>query len=119
MADSILSLGPESVVIPGLTKRLLPLLTAITLMLAAGCESGWIKAAKMNKLSLGMPRADVIKILGEPHSTEAKPGEETLWYLEDQGVGVHQPYFVTWRMAGHRLWAGKQVIMQQSNHPRA
>lgn len=58
-----------------------------------GCETGWIKASKMNKLSLGMTRPEVVRILGDPHSTEAKEGVEVLWYLEDQGGYRHQPYF--------------------------
>ncbi len=72
--------------------------TLVTLLLAVlitGCASnGWIEAKKMNKLTLGMPREEVVKLLGEPHSREVRPGEETLWYLEDQGGYVHQPYYV-------------------------
>jgi outer membrane protein assembly factor BamE (lipoprotein component of BamABCDE complex) len=67
----------------------------IALLFLTGCETGWIKANKMNKLTLGMTRVQVVKVLGEPHSTERQGGTETLWYLEDQGSWVHQPYYVT------------------------
>jgi outer membrane protein assembly factor BamE (lipoprotein component of BamABCDE complex) len=65
------------------------------ILLFTGCQTGWIKANRMNKLNLGMTRAQVMKILGEPHSTERQGNTETLWYLEDQGNWVHQPYYVT------------------------
>lgn len=64
-------------------KKTLLLVCCVAML--TGCASdGWIEAKKMNRLSIGAARADVITMLGEPHSREARQGEETLWYLEDQ-----------------------------------
>jgi hypothetical protein len=64
-------------------------------LIVTGCAGpGWIKASRMNKLSLGMTKAEVLKILGEPHNSEARPGVDMMWYLEDEGGYRHQPYYV-------------------------
>jgi hypothetical protein len=61
-------------------------------MLAAGCKTS---SKELNKVHLGMPEAEVVKILGEPESkAESKDGSKTLYYsLAELGVG-NVPYSV-------------------------
>lgn len=77
-------------------KTLITVLS-LAVLLFTGCKTGWIKPKKMNQLSLGMTKAEVVKFLGEPHSTEAGSGVEKLWYLHDEGSWKHQPYFVDFK----------------------
>tara|TARA_R110000803_G_scaffold180151_2_gene242557 strand:- start:265 stop:591 length:327 start_codon:yes stop_codon:yes gene_type:complete len=56
-------------------------------------------ANKMNKLSLGMTKAEVINSLGSPNSVSAQAGVEYLMYelspTDDMAFyGVTRPYFV-------------------------
>ena len=74
--------------------KTLALVLSLTVLLLAGCKSGWISGKQMNRLSLGMSKAEVKKILGEPHSSEARDGVDLMWYLEDQGQWKHVPYYV-------------------------
>ena len=74
------------------------LVLAIVVLLFTGCHGpGWIKARKLNTLSLGMTKAEVVKTLGEPHSSDASEGVSRMWYLEDEGSWKHQPYYVEFR----------------------
>lgn len=78
-------------------KTLITLLSLASLLFT-GCNGpGWIKAKKMNLLSLGMTKTEVRKILGEPHSSEAAEGVDRSWYLQDEGSYKHQPYFVDFK----------------------
>jgi outer membrane protein assembly factor BamE (lipoprotein component of BamABCDE complex) len=59
-------------------------------MLATGCAT----ANKMNSVSIGMTKQEVIGVLGPPTSTSAKEGLEYLNYLfSDDGL-KDSPYFV-------------------------
>ncbi len=64
------------------------------LTLFVGCKSGWIRAKQMNQVRIGMTREETAKVLGQPHSTESDGRTETLWYREDEGGWIHQPYYV-------------------------
>jgi hypothetical protein len=86
---------PESSVC-GRLKILITILS-LAILLFTGCKSGWINAKKMNQLQIGMTKADVVKILGEPHSSEAGEGVDKIWYLHDEGGYKHQPYFVNFK----------------------
>lgn len=64
-------------------------------ILIAGCAT----AHKMNNLSIGMTKQEVISALGSPASTSAKEGVEYLNYrfseTDDQEfAGITSPYFV-------------------------
>jgi len=67
---------------------------ALAALLFTGCKSGWISAKKMNQVRIGMTREETAKVLGQPHSTENDGRTETLWYREDEGGWIHQPYYV-------------------------
>lgn len=49
----------------------------LLLFIAAGCKS---PAAKVNQISTGMSKAQVVAILGQPHNTTAVGERETLHY---------------------------------------
>jgi hypothetical protein len=61
-------------------------ITVLALGLAvAGCATS---SSKLNRLSLGMSRDEVVKVLGKPHSVAAQGDTEVLGYnLLNKGVG--------------------------------
>ena len=70
-----------------MTTRLLasirPLLLAICMVLVAGCQAIMYGTADdLNRIKIGMSRADVVATLGEPmtSSADAAVGEERLTY---------------------------------------
>ncbi|HYE30137.1 MAG TPA: outer membrane protein assembly factor BamE [Methylomirabilota bacterium] len=68
------------------------LLALAAIALLAGCAS---RSTKMNKLVLGMPREDVVRIMGKPHAVSAQGHVEYLTYnLVNRGGGDMQPYTV-------------------------
>jgi len=73
-------------------KQLLSII--ILAVLLVGCKTGWINPSKMSKISIGMTKPEVIKVLGTPHNAEASQSSETLWWLEDQGNWMHIYHFV-------------------------
>ena len=86
-------LNPQS---DGDLKTLITVLSLVAILFT-GCKTGWINARKMNQLSLGMTKPEVVKLLGEPHSSEARDGVNKVWYLEDEGSYKHQPYYVEFK----------------------
>lgn len=74
-------------------KKLLQLLF-LCLAIGTGCKSGWINPSKMSRISVGQSKAEVIKVLGTPRSTEGQQNVEVLWYLEDQGAWRHINHYV-------------------------
>ena len=56
-------------------------------------------ASRINSVSLGMSKEDVIRVMGEPISTAAGEGKEYLNYnLDETGKwGVREPYFVCFK----------------------
>ncbi|MEW6304850.1 MAG: outer membrane protein assembly factor BamE [Verrucomicrobiota bacterium] len=59
-------------------KHILPLLVA----LLCGCASS---SSRLNKLSVGMTKPDVLQAMGSPHSTSAKEGTEYMIYYLGRG----------------------------------
>ena len=64
-------------------------------MLAVGCAT----AHKINNVSLGLSKQEVISVLGPPVSTSAKEGVEYLNYSfsetdDDAFIGRTRPYYV-------------------------
>ena len=60
--------------------------------LATGCASS---SAKLNKVSLGMSRDEVVKTLGRPHAVTAQGDAEYLSYnLLNKGVGDMKEFVV-------------------------
>ncbi len=58
----------------------------------AGCASS---SAKLNQLSLGMSREEVVKTLGRPHAVSAQGDVEFLTYnLINKGVGDMKEFVV-------------------------
>jgi hypothetical protein len=73
--------------------------TTLTLFAIVVCLTACATANKMNKLSLGMTKAEVINSLGNPNSTSAQGGAEYLMYelspTDDMAFyGITRPYFV-------------------------
>lgn len=67
----------------------------LSIVLLAGCAT----AHKMNQISIGMTKQQVIEALGQPVSTSAKPGIEYLNYRfsetnDPRLYGYTTPYFV-------------------------
>ena len=70
-------------------------LLLVAIMLMIGCAT----AHKINSVSLGMSKQEVVTVLGPPVSTSAKEGVEYLNYRfsetdRDAGRGWASPYFV-------------------------
>lgn len=71
------------------------LVLVIIILLNFGCAT----AGKLNKISLGMTKAEVIDVMGNPTSTSAKNGVEYMHYaLYETNTaaqnGAPSPYFV-------------------------
>jgi hypothetical protein len=72
------------------------LIIVALLIVVSGCAT---TSKKMNKLSLGMTKEQVMKIMGEPTSASATDGVEYMNYtLYESGtanqLGIGTPYFV-------------------------
>ena len=67
----------------------------VTLLLVVILSSGCATPQKMNDLSIGMTKGQVIELLGQPHSTSGKGNVQYLNYrLYDINDPPEQPYFV-------------------------
>ena len=93
-------------------------------VLLVGCKTGWINPSKMSKVSVGMTKPEVIKILGTPHDVDGRQGSETLWYLEDQGSWIHVYHFVELKDGkvesyGLGKEGGEKNKLMQPNVPRS
>jgi hypothetical protein len=76
------------------TKAFFVILTAT--LFCMGCAA---TASKMNNVSVGMTKSQVIEVLGTPASTSAKDGVEYLNYRlsetsDDAFMGYTKPFFV-------------------------
>jgi hypothetical protein len=74
------------------------------LIIATGLVAGCVTSSRMNKLSLGMNKAEVVAAMGSPRSTAAPGGGiEILRYQLTSDVRKHQTdeYFV--RLANGRV----------------
>lgn len=69
-------------------SNFLPL--AVTVCLLFGC--GLPSARKMNRVSIGMDRTSVLKVLGRPNSVSATGGIEYLLYALDDRTGDHMHF---------------------------
>lgn len=68
----------------------------VAAIVTMGCAA---TAHKMNSVSIGMTKQEVISVLGLPASTSAKEGMEYLNYqfsetVRDASTGITSPYFV-------------------------
>ncbi|HZP60379.1 MAG TPA: SHOCT domain-containing protein [Opitutaceae bacterium] len=70
-------------------------ITALVFLFAA-LLAGCATADKLNQIQIGMPKSQVVAILGAPDSTSAQANVEYLtYYLEgDPGYGRDRPYMV-------------------------
>lgn len=72
-------------------KTKLTLIAFLVGLLLAGCAS----ADKLNALHIGMPKDEVISILGQPDSKSAQGNIEYFtYYLANEGGSRDQPYLV-------------------------
>jgi hypothetical protein len=81
------------ILVDGIRKLMLVMLIAATL---SGCAT---HARRMNQMALGMTKAEVVRLLGEPASTSATEGTELLNYsfIEERVWGFPSPYYVMLR----------------------
>jgi hypothetical protein len=63
-------------------------------LLICGCAAS---AQKMNKLQMGMTKAEVVEAMGPPQSTSAKPEVEYLKYRLSSGGMFADDYYVRLR----------------------
>lgn len=68
--------------------RLIMTLTCVVFL--TGCAT----ASNMNKLSVGMTKPEVIRVMGSPDSVAAQGGAEYLEYEHLQYIGHYQHFFV-------------------------
>lgn len=69
-------------------KPILPILALV--LLCAGRTPGHIQPDDMSNLSVGMPKADVVRALGKPETVSADAGgDESLTYI------VERPWWQT------------------------
>jgi hypothetical protein len=73
-------------------KRLTVMLLAALLIF--GCAAS---SKKMNKLQMGMTKAEVVEAMGPPQSTSAKPEVEYLKYRLSSGGMFADDYYVRLR----------------------
>jgi len=72
----------------------------VTLLAAACVAAAWVagcasSSARLNQLSLGMSREEVVKTLGRPHAVSAQGDVEFLTYnLINKGVGDMKEFVV-------------------------
>jgi len=60
------------------------------ILTAAACasKSGKIKGSSLASISVGMPKEQVVQILGKPQSVNMTPDVEVYRYWEDQGYYI-------------------------------
>lgn len=68
------------------------ILCLFSALIFVGCAT---KASRLNDVSLGMNKSEVIKIMGSPHSTKGSDGIEVMVYLAyAQVFGAYHEYWV-------------------------
>lgn len=70
--------------------KLIMILTAVSL-LSTACSS---IPKKMNQVHPDMPRAEVVKLLGEPDSSGGSTASEMIYYNPVVAFGTHELFFV-------------------------
>jgi outer membrane protein assembly factor BamE (lipoprotein component of BamABCDE complex) len=70
------------------------LLTLITL---SGCVGHYAMASRLNRISIGMAKAEVVEALGNPATVSAREGVEDLTYVLNASAwdtAMPEPYIV-------------------------
>lgn len=75
-------------------KKIILLGMSIFVLYGCAVANGPWGSATINKVSLGMNKAQVIEVMGSPTSTSATEGVEYLNYTLIEAFGVNAPYFV-------------------------
>ena len=73
-----------------ITKRAIALLGLLLFLTSCASFNG----AKMNRISPGMSKADVLRELGKPNGVGGRGNVEILHYEEDKGWWRYDHYFV-------------------------
>ncbi len=85
------------------------LLFALTLILGCGTPGGHIKAGEPSKISIGMTKEQVLRILGSPENVNADAKSETLSYILERPWWQDKPFQV-------KLVDGKVVSFEVIEH---
>jgi hypothetical protein len=100
-------------------RALAPALLGSALLLAAGCATS---SAKLNKITTGMAKDEVVATLGKPHAVTAAGDTEYLTYnLLNKGVGDMKEFAV--KLVGGRVESyGEKAdfgpnLLQSTNAP--
>jgi hypothetical protein len=65
------------------------------LFVVVGFLVGCTTASRLNDVSIGMSKPDVVKVMGSPATTRAQSGSEFLtWKLFDRVGGPYEDYYV-------------------------
>jgi hypothetical protein len=88
--------------------RYLPL-AALSLLLGCGTPGGHIKAGDPSKISIGMTKEQVIRLLGNPENVTADSKSETLSYILERPWWQDKPFQV-------KLVDGKVVSYEVVEH---
>lgn len=68
-----------------------------TLLLLSVVLTGCVSATRLNTVSLGMSKQEVVQIMGTPQSTSAADGVEYLRYPLADERNAYSPYFIRLR----------------------
>jgi hypothetical protein len=79
-------------VIPNMNSKISLFASVVFAVLLTGCQT----STALNNVHIGMTKADVLSLLGEPDSTSAQANVEYMTYYltSDAGYGRDQPYMV-------------------------
>lgn len=98
--------------------------SALCCLMAAGVVSCATSASHLSELKVGMPRQDVIKTLGQPHSSEHRNDMETLYFnlstnrvAEGLFIGVMRPLNIGKRFYKVELVDGLVKSYYQTEKP--
>ena len=69
---------------------------SLVCLFLTSCASGPgpFRGKNLTRISLGMTKPEVVRLLGEPKSVAARENAETLNYVEDKGWWVFDHYFI-------------------------
>lgn len=90
------------------TLRYLPL-AVLSLLLGCGTPRGHIKAGEPSRISIGMTKEQVVRILGNPENVNADAHSETLSYILERPWWQDKPFQV-------KLVDGKVVSFEVIEH---
>ena len=74
--------------------RYIPLAAALSLLLGCGTPRGHIKAGEPSRISIGMTKEQVVKLLGNPENVNADAHSETLSYILERPWWQDKPFQV-------------------------